>query len=170
MRRTNTSTCIVVLSLVLACGDGDGSPLAPTARTTQTGQPDGPPDPLAGRAKAEVCADPSLALIQWDFDQLQQGFHDLCCGNDGLPAESMECTLDWPFSDIPPCTAWAHMRNSIYARYGYPFTSGTWANEFEKTAWYVRRDDFKPDWMSPHAARNIARLQQNEADRVACSR
>lgn len=125
------------------------------------------PDSLAGKSKREICEDNGLALIQWDFDTLQADFRGTCCGADGIQDDPI-CELDWPFSDVPPCSAYDAMRNHIYARYGYDFNDPTWEQEFEKRDWYVQRKDFDPSWLSPAAKKNVEKLKQLKKDKVAC--
>ncbi len=166
------SALLVSLGLALACGGGGDEPSTPDGgkkRKKARAGADAPPDPLAGRSKAEICRDSSLALIRYDLDTLQRDFAGTCCGGDGLPADDMECNLDWPFSDVPPCEEWARMRNGIYARYGYPFEGARWRAEFEALPWYQRREDFDPSWMPATARKNVDRLKKNEEQKVACS-
>lgn len=170
MRRPLAPVLGTALAVALACGGGDEAPSSEEDRGRRRGaRSEAPPTPLAGRSKKQICGDPSLALLKWDLDRLQSGFHDLCCGGDGLAADSMECSLDWPFSDVPPCEEWARMRNGVYARYGYPFDKQRWRREFEAKPWYTRRDDFDPGWLSASATSNIQRLKENETRKVACS-
>lgn len=69
----------------------------------------------------------------------------------------MFCELDYPFSDVPDCKAWDHMRNGIYARFGYPFKKKKWRELFQKYAWY--RPDPKFDFAKlPAAAQRNAQL------------
>ena len=75
------------------------------------------------------------------------------------PPGSLDCSLDWPFNDVPPCEAWARMRNGIYARHGDPFKKGEGRAAFERESWYTRREDFGPGWLGATAAANIQRLK-----------
>lgn len=159
---------MIALFLVLACASSE--PASTPAVTPPAPAPTAAPavDPLLGKSKAEICADNGLSLIQWDFGTLQADFAGACCGPDGLPDEGI-CSLDWPFSDVPPCSAYDAMRNHIYARYGYDFQDQVWEQMFESQAWYQQRTDFDPTWLSATATRNVAVLQQLKADQVGCS-
>jgi hypothetical protein len=167
MRRPLALSLATAAAFMLACGGGDDTPDTPKRGTKGAAQAQ--PKPLQGKSKKQICSDPSLALAKWGLDDLQADFGGICCGGGGLPADSMECNLDWPFSDVPPCEAWARMRNGVYARYGYPFQNGKWKREFEGKSWYTRRDDFDPSWLSGTATANIQRLKENETMKVACS-
>lgn len=171
MRRPLALTLGTALAFALACGGGDDAQSGKKKKARKKGaaKAETPPKPLKGKSKKQICSDPSLALVKWDFDRLQSGFHDLCCQGDALAPDDMECSLDWPFSDVPPCEEWARMRNSVYARYGYPFDNARWKKEFEVKSWYTRRDDFDPSWLSGTATANIQRLKENETMKVACS-
>ncbi len=164
---------MLVLALALACGDA--STTTATAAAPPPSQPSAQPaaaaapfDPLAGRSPAEICRDNGLALIKWDFDQLQQGFHGLCCGSDGIAGE-LACDLDWPFNDVPPCHAYDELRNHIFARYGYPFKGAEWQQAFGAQPWYQRRDDFDESWLSDAAKRNVDKLKQLKASGTGCA-
>ena len=151
---------IALTALLAACGSGRaGEQHTPAGRS--------PPDPFAGKTTAQFCADDSLVLVKWDFDQAQRDFHRLCCGKDGL-GDDLRCELDWPFSDVPSCTAWASLRNGIYARYGYPFTKAEWQKTYAATPWYERREDFEASWLPAVAAANVEKLKQLEKDHVGC--
>lgn len=164
-----------LIALMLACGSAP-TPSAPPVAPSVTAPgpapvPRGVPDPLAGRTLAEVCSDEGLLLLQHDLDALIGGrFHEVCCVPGGLEGDaSFPCELDWPFNDVPPCEAWDHMRNGIYARYGYPFTKPTYQEMFGTQPWYSRRDDFDPAWMTEVARRNVKALEKKKADKAMCS-
>jgi hypothetical protein len=127
----------------------------------------GTPDPLAGMGDRELCAgSPAQLMLKYDLGALQSGkCHDVCCR---LDSSHWCCELDFPFSDVPPCEAWAEMRNEIFARYGYPFQEQRWREEFEREPWYRRREDFDPKWLSKVAADNAATLQKNEKEQIGC--
>jgi hypothetical protein len=127
----------------------------------------GVPDPLAGMGDRELCAgSPAQLMLKYELGALQTGkCHDVCC-----PIDSSHwcCELDFPFSDVPPCDAWAEMRNEIFARYGYPFQEQRWRDRFEQEPWYQRREDFDPKWLTQVAADNVAVLQKNEKEQIGC--
>lgn len=165
-----TPPAVTLLALLLACGGAEPAPgPTPPAATAPaaTAPAAPPPDPLAGRSTREICEDNGLALIRWEFGTLQAGFQGLCCGPDGLQGDAV-CEMDWPFNDVPPCSAYDALRNHVYARYGYDFTDPTWQGQFEGQPWYVQRKDFDPSWLSEVARKNVATLQQLKADKVAC--
>lgn len=157
---------VAVLAITLACG-GAPAPAPPAAAPVPPAV--NIPDPLAGRTLEEVCSDPTLAMIRWDFDALHSGYASLCCGvPGGLPAGEGGCELDWPFSDLPSCKAYDELRNGIFAHYGYPFQNFEWKARFEGKPGYVRRDDFDTNWLSPAAGRNVEKLKQLAAARSGC--
>lgn len=165
-----------MIALLIACGSTPSvAPPAPSPQTPAAAPApaaaSGVPDPLAGRSLAEVCTDEGLLLIQHDLDALIAGrFHEVCCVPGGLEGDAaISCELDWPFNDVPPCDAWDHMRNHIYARYGYPFTKPTYQQRFGSQPWYTRRDDFDASWMSEVARRNVKALEKKKADKAMCS-
>ena len=126
-----------------------------------------PPDPLSGKTLTEICDSYSLVLIRFDFEILHNGFADICCG-DGRLEDDMRCELDWPFNDVPPCTAYDELRNAIYMHYGYPFTTAKWQDRAQKMPGYERREDFSPSWLSEVAKKNVETLKRLKQDRVAC--
>lgn len=163
-------TLSAALASALACGGGDAGPATQQGRRAGAGAASVPPPaPLQGKSRRQICSDATLALSKWPLDTLQADFQGTCCGAGGLPPDDIACSLDWPFSDVPPCEEWARMRNGVYARYGYPFDNAKWRAEFEATPWYTRRDDFDPTWLSPQATANIQRLKENESRKVACA-
>lgn len=168
-RRVLAPTPLACGLTALACTGGSEAPRKePVSKRAAKARARPPARPLQGVSKREACADSSLALLKWDVETLRAEFHSICCAGDALPPDDMECSLDWPFSDVPSCRAWAHMRNSVYARYGYPFEDPTWRRTVEKQPWYQRRDDFEPSWLTPVAQRNVERLRGYERDKVAC--
>jgi hypothetical protein len=172
----------LALAFALACGSGD-APAPATERPAKAGGKRGagkgaevpaaagpPVDPLAGRSPAEVCADDALVLIRHPLADLENGgFQRLCCARGPLDADDARCVLDWPFSDVPSCTAWDHMRNAVYAAYGYPFQDERWKKEFASRPGYTRRDDFSPAWLSRTATENVEALKQRKANKVSCA-
>ena len=131
------------------------------------GKAKGAPDPLAGLSDREMCKSDALLLLLYPYEDLQGGkCGDVCCESD---PEHWCCDLDWPFSDVPSCDAYARMRNEIFARYGYPFTDPKWRKEFEKAPYYKRREDFDSSWLTPMATRNVATLKDLEEKHVGCT-
>lgn len=154
-------------ALALACGGTDTTASAPTPAPAPAAAP--APDPLARSSLAEICGDSGLALIQFDYETLQADFAGTCCGPGKLTPDEGLCVMDFPFNDVQECSAYAYIRNSIYARYGYPFEKGQWQEAFGNMPWYQRRDDFQEGWMSDTARKNVAKLKQLEADKVGCA-
>lgn len=125
-----------------------------------------PPDPLAGLTDAEICSSDALLMLKYPFDALQNGTcATVCCAAD---AEHWCCQLDWPFSDVPSCEAYATLRNGIFAAYGYPFSDAKWRALFEAEPTYTRREDFDPSWLTAVATTNVATLKAKETGKVAC--
>ena len=125
-------------------------------------------DPLEGKALKEICQSHGLLLIKWNFERIQSDFSALCCTTGGLSSDDLECTLDWPFSDVPSCSAYDEMRTEIFARYGRAFKTPKWQKTFGATNWYAIRSDFSNDWLSDVAKKNIELLVQKKANKVAC--
>lgn len=125
-------------------------------------------DPLAGKKLSEICEADGLLLIKWPFDQIQSEFSALCCIEGGLSSDNYLCEMDWPFSDVPSCSAYDEIRNEIFARYGRAFKTPKWQETFTKTDWYKIRSDFSNDWLSEVAKKNIELLVQKKANKVAC--
>ena len=125
------------------------------------------PNPLQGKSLAEICENDELALIKWSFASLVNDFAGLCCKPGGLQDDA-RCELDWPSSDVPSCDIYDEMRNGIFARYGYPFSSAKWQKTFAEKPWYTKRDDFSNDWLTKEAIANITLLKSHKRDRVNC--
>ena len=125
-------------------------------------------DPLEGRTLKDICSSTGLSLIKWPYATLQENFTKLCCTTGGLEEGSMECELDWPFSDVPSCSAYDELRNEIFARYGRAFSGKQWQQTFGSTDWYTVRKDFSNDWLTDVANQNVATLVQLKKDKVAC--
>ena len=125
------------------------------------------PNPLSGKSLAEICENDELALIKWSFAELQNGFASLCCQPGGLQDDG-RCELDWPSSDVPSCELYDEMRNGIFARYGYPFSSAKWQKRFADVSWYKKRDDFSNDWLTQQATQNVATLKKMKTNRTNC--
>ena len=125
-------------------------------------------DPLDGRTLKEICEADGLLLIKWPYAKIQSEFSTLCCTAGGLSSDDYRCELDWPFSDVPSCSAYDEMRNEIFARYGRAFKTPKWQKTFGATDWYNIRSDFSNDWLSDVAKKNIELLIQNKANKVAC--
>ncbi|MEQ1564171.1 MAG: YARHG domain-containing protein [Myxococcota bacterium] len=128
----------------------------------------GVPDPLAGLDAAEICTSDELLMLKYGFDALQGGkCAEVCCPEG--KEEHWCCGLDWPFSDVPSCDAYAYMRNGIFARYGYPFTEEKWSEAFGAAPYYRRREDFDAAWLSPVAKRNVDVLKDKEDRHEGCT-
>tara|TARA_B100000683_G_C12414482_1_gene525238 strand:+ start:495 stop:1073 length:579 start_codon:yes stop_codon:yes gene_type:complete len=125
-------------------------------------------NPLDGKTLKEICEADGLLLIKWPYAKIQSEFSALCCTKDGLSSDDYRCEMDWPFSDVPSCSAYDEMRNEIFARYGRAFKTPKWQKTFGATNWYKIRSDFSNDWLSDVATKNIALLVQNKTNKVAC--
>lgn len=125
-------------------------------------------DPLKGKTRKEICSADGLLLIKWPYSTIQSDFSSLCCGADGLSSDDYRCEMDWPFSDVPSCSAYDELRNEIFARYGRAFSTQKWQKHFGSTEWYQIRKDFSDTWLSDTATKNVARLVQNKKGKVAC--
>lgn len=139
-------------------GRGDPQPHIATA---------GVPDPMAGLTATEMCRSSTLMLVKYRFDELEADkCHDVCCT---LDETHWCCESHWPFPESEPCSAYAELRNGLFARYGYPFEEPEWRRRFEGEPFYRRRDDFEPGWMSSVARGNVETLKRLEAEQVGCS-
>lgn len=128
----------------------------------------GTPDPLAGLDAAQICESNELLMVKYSFEELQGGrCAEVCCAAVG--EEHWCCGLDWPFNDVPECDSYAHMRNGIFARYGYPFTDEKWKEAFADASYYRRREDFDAAWLTPVAKKNIDILKEKEDAHVGCT-
>ena len=83
-------------------------------------------DPLKDKSLQEICSANGLLLIKWPYDKIQEEFKTLCCTKGGLAADNYQCEMDWPFSDVPSCSAYDELRNEIFARYGRAFKTPKW--------------------------------------------
>lgn len=164
---------------LVACGEWGQPPLEPVVpaamRPTIGGRGDpqpriaasGVPDPLAGLSASQMCQSSTLMMVKYRFDELQDDkCEDVCCT---LDATHWCCDGDWPFPDRPPCSAYAELRNGLFARYGYPFEGEVWQKAFEDAPYYRRREDFEPGWMSAVALRNVETLKRLEDEKVGCT-
>jgi len=125
-------------------------------------------DPLEGKSLKEICSANGLLLIKWPYDKIQSEFKALCCADGGLESDHYQCEMDWPFSDVPSCSAYDELRNEIFARYGRSFKTAKWQKQFGATDWYSVRTDFSNDWLSDVANQNVAQLVKNKKEKVSC--
>ena len=122
---------------------------------------------MADLSATEMCSSSTLMLVKYRFDELQDDkCSDVCCT---LDASHWCCESDWPFPDVPSCSAYAELRNGLFARYGYPFEDVEWRQRFEGEAFYRRRDDFRPEWMSSVARKNVEILKHLEDSGEGCT-
>ena len=144
----------------------------PTPTVAKTPPPvvkaQGPIDPLAGKTLLEICQSDVLSLISWSYKDRQSRNNELCCGPGGFAEDDMECMLDWPFSDVPSCSAYDEMRNGIFAQYGRSFKSEKWKKHFASQDWYTPRPDYSDDWLSENAKANVQLLIEMKANKVGC--
>ena len=125
-------------------------------------------DPLAGKTLSEICEANGLLLIKWPYNKIQAEFPALCCTKGGLSSDNYLCEMDWPFSDVPSCSAYDEMRNEIFARYGRAFKTPKWQKIFGQTDWYTIQADFSNEWLSEVAKTNVEILVKNKTNKVAC--
>ena len=169
--------------LFMACGESqpqkskkEGQPnaekpspkITPLPKSQAKAEISGVFDPVKGKKRKEICSADGLLLIQWPYSKIQAEFTDLCCGAEGLSSDDYRCEMDWPFSDVPSCSAYDDMKNEIFARYGRAFSTPKWQKHFGATDWYQIREDFSNDWISDVAQKNIALLVQKKKSKVAC--
>jgi len=129
------------------------------------------PEPLKGKTAHDMCdrSDESLLLIKYSVETLMAGgWKKACCEGEKPARTDGICELDWPSSDVPDCSMWDDLRNGIYARYGYTFSSQAWKDRFEKEGWYQPRADFDESWLSDTARANVAVLKKYAADKFMC--
>ena len=178
-----------ILSFLFACSDAPEDPSEQSTKpvtTTQPVQPKpvltetrkvekpaSPPvsktfDPLVGKSLQDICASDGLSLIKWSYEDRQSKHQELCCGEGGFPEDAEECIFDWPFSDVPSCSAYDQMRNEIFAQYGRGFKTEKWQNHFGAQDWYQIRDDYTDEWLSPVAQANVKSLIEKKANKVGC--
>ena len=149
-----------------AAGDLPSTKKAPAIQPVEVKDKDF--DPLSGKKLKEICSSDGLLLIKWPFEKLQAEFASLCCTKDGLGSDDDRCLLDWPFSDVPSCSAYDEMRNEIFARYGREFKTPKWQKHFGATDWYKVRPDFSNTWLSDVANQNVTLLVQKKKSKEAC--
>ncbi|MGI9335063.1 MAG: hypothetical protein ACR2RL_18110 [Gammaproteobacteria bacterium] len=168
---TRVAGLLGAVALGYASGVEEGSAQEPARASAPAGAEErgerATPDPVSGKSLAQICDSYTLVLIRFDFETLQSSFADVCCGNGGLQ-DDMRCEMDWPFNDVPPCTAYDELRNGIYMHYGFPFTTAKWRDRAKKMPGYERRNEFSPNWLSETAKKNVQTLKRLKKDRVAC--
>ena len=126
-----------------------------------------PFNPLDGKSLRDICSSYFLSLIKWRFAELQNNFNEMCCTKEALDSD-LPCGLEWPFSDVPSCTAYDELQQGIYASYGRPFESGPWKQRFAEEPWYSPRDDYSEIWLSATAVENIETLAHRKKTKVHC--
>ena len=89
----------------------------PTTTTTTTATA-ARPAPLAGKSQKDICNDDALLLLQhgWDDLRFNGAFEKVCCVKSAL-GDDDRCHLDWPSSDVPPCSDIDALRNKLFALY-----------------------------------------------------
>jgi hypothetical protein len=112
-----------------------------------------------------LCSDNALLLTAHSFESLQSGGYCKLC----KPFDESACELDWPFSDVPPCSAYDEMRNGIFAFYGRPFEKPEWRALFATKSWYVADAAFTEARLSDVAKKNVAFLKQAATEKRACT-
>lgn len=102
------------------------------------------PEPLRREQHAALCAEHNACalLVHYTLEQLEGG--DVCtlCGDQ----DAAFCELDWPFSDVPPCSEW---------------------HELERCVWLTTGARRLPDLDIP-ARQNVIELQRRLDDQIAC--
>jgi hypothetical protein len=140
----------------------------PTSKKENTKAPLLPVSPLKGKALKEICGSYFLSLTKWRYEELQSNFRNLCCTPETLDND-FPCGLDWPFSDVPSCSAYDQLRSGILAVHGYPFKGDIWKEYFGKEEWYQRREDYSESWLSAAALENISTLMHLKNTKVHCT-
>ena len=138
-----------------------------TLKKKSTQAPSEPFDPLVGKDLRDICSSYFLSLIKWRFAELQSNFNELCCTKEGLNSD-LPCGLEWPFSDVPSCSAYDELQQGIYASYGRPFDSAHWKKRFAEESWYSPREDYSEVWLSATAVENINTLNHLKKTKVHC--
>jgi hypothetical protein len=111
-----------------------------------------------------VCSDIAL-LVKYDYTYVQT-HHCALCGKAGEEF----CTFDWPFNDVPSCSALDELRNGIYAYYGRPFESARWQSWVAKLDWYKADPAYADSRLSPEAQRNVAYLKESAEAGRGCTK
>lgn len=109
-----------------------------------------------------ACTDVAL-LVKYDFAYIQANKCELC----GKVDESF-CVMDWPTNDVPSCSLYDEMRNSIYAWYGRPFETPKWKDHFAKVSWYKVNPAYSDALLSPEAKRNVLLLKDMAEKSTGC--
>ena len=104
--------------------------------------------------QAQKCAQPCLFMTQHSFETVQKKLCEWCPGN-----EYDYCELDWPSSDVPGCDTYEHLKNCVYAAYGYSFKKKRWNKEFKKTGWYTPNPAYDKSSHSKVAQANIKKMR-----------
>ncbi len=154
LRRCRVPTALLPISLAL--GLATAAPPAAAAEARQKAV-------QGAELDAETCADACALLTRFPWDQLVTDACKLCEEHDDT-----FCTLDFPFSDVPSCEAYDELRNCIYARFGYVFSSPRWQKRFEKAPWYKPDPAFTEAKLPPVAKANVEKLKQLKAAKHGC--
>jgi hypothetical protein len=150
-----------VAAIACALAAADPAPPAPAPPAKKSGAP-------LWQQKLDaktLCGDSALLLTAHAFESLQNGGYCALC----KPFDEMACELDWPFSDVPPCSAYDEMRNGIFAFYGRPFEKPEWRALFAKKSWYAADASFTEARLSDIAKKNVAFLKQAASEKRACT-
>ena len=141
----------------------DAAKPEPEARVNEGRQP------MPEATKAQICADDCLLATRYDIHTVKHRFKDLCCGEDGIPADP-RCQEDvWPFPKTTSCRAWEKLEMCVYAKYGYVFKEDSeWKSVFEDAPWYTPDGTFTASQMSITAKRNTLTLRQFVREGVDC--
>ncbi len=121
------------------------------------------PDPPPVKLGPEACGDACALLTLFAYDDLVANACKRCERYDDT-----FCTVDFPFSDVPSCDAYDELRNCIYARYGYVFTSPRWKERFGKEPWYRPDPGFTEARLPAVARANVERLKELKAKKQGC--
>lgn len=169
MQRLRVHALALASSLLLACESSGSAKPEPAAEPAAEAPAEPaaevpaevPAEPAAAVAPAEIdprslCLDAGLLLTTASFEELAGGgYCDRCREHD-----EMACELDWPSSDVMACPEWDVMRNTIYARFGKPFTKPLWQAYFAKQPWYRADPSFQDERLPAVAAANVAYLKK----------
>lgn len=121
-------------------------------------------DPVASTPLDQSCGKPTVLLSQYPFETLQTDYCELCGDHD-----DSACVLDWPTNDVPSCFLYDGLRNGLYARYGYAFSTPEWQAWIADADWYTANPDYDETKLSPVARANGKHLKSLAVEAKACS-
>jgi hypothetical protein len=121
-------------------------------------------DPVASTSLEESCGNPTVLLSQYPYETLQKDYCSLCGDHD-----EFACVQGWPTNDVPSCFLYDGMRNGLYARYGYAFSTPEWQAWIGEADWYTANPDYDEAKLSPVARANGKHLKSLAVAGETCS-